>query len=70
MILPLLWQLAKSVNPILDKFIFMIRSITVKSHFGDCFEYLSEMSIELQSLKFAGPTTIQRRLQISALGLG
>lgn len=68
--LPLLWQLAKSVNPILDKFIFMLRSTTVKIPFGDCFEYLSEMSIELQSLKSAGPTTIQPRLQISALGLG
>lgn len=68
--LPLLWQLAKSVNPILDKFIFMLRSITVKIPFGDCFEYLSEMSTELQSLKSAGPTTIQPRLQISALELG
>lgn len=44
---PLLWQVAKSVDPILDKFIFMLRSITVKSPFGGCFEYLSEMSIEL-----------------------
>lgn len=67
--LPLLWQLAKSDNPILDKLIFMLRSITIKSPFGDRFEYLSETSVELQSLKFAGPTTIQPRLQISALRL-
>lgn len=69
MILPFLWQVSKGVNPLVDKFIFMLQQWTpVKSPSSDCFEYLSEASIEPQRLKYTGVNTVQPKLQISALG--
>ena len=51
MILPFLWQMSKGVNPIVDEFIFIVQSIPVKSPCCDCFEYLSETSIEFQDFE-------------------
>ena len=69
MALPFLWQMSKSVNPIVDEFIFIVPFSTVGSPVRDYFEYLSEKSIRLQNLESAGPHTVQAKLQISALGL-
>ena len=56
MILPLLWQMSKDVNPIVDEFIFIVQSIPVKSPCNDCFEYLSKTSIELQKFETCRPS--------------
>ena len=69
MALPFLWQMSKSVNPIVDEFIFIVKFSTVGGFFSDDFEYLSEKSIGLQNLESAGPHTVQPKLQISTLGL-
>ena len=47
--LQFLWQMSKGVNPIVDEFIFIVQSIPVQSPRSDCFEYLSEKSIEHQN---------------------
>ena len=70
MALPFLWQMSKSVNPIVDEFIFIVIFSTVGSPARDYFEYLSEKSIGLpKTWSLQGLHTVQPKLQISALGL-
>ena len=61
--------MSKSVNPIVDEFIFIVEFSTIGGPFSDYFEYLSDQSIGLQNLESAGPHTVQPKLQIFALGL-